>query len=227
MRIAFAALVLTPLLLTGIAQAQLRSTSLKKENEKTLRGFQKRNEKISKAFPSATKPSRLAQWKDHPNAARDAVEKACGIAARDSKMVFITSLSPPCSYCVEFFNYHLLREVNEILGKYYVIVDIDLEFMPDGMATFSKYAEPSFPSWVIISPKKKVIVDSYSPKGNVGYPLAPSAMAYYFAALKKATPAITENDLGWLTVYLHEATTMPNPWKQPGDFCNIVGHQGF
>jgi hypothetical protein len=209
MRMAVAALVL----LAGSAEAQLRSPGLSEASDKARKEFEKRNEKIRQAMVIPTKPSGLAEYKDHPNAARDAIEEACKIAARDSKMVFITSGSPPCGCCVAFHNYHLLDDVNDVLGKHYVMVDINTTFMPDGITVFSKYAKPSMPSWAIISPKKKVVVDSYSPKGNIGYPGTAEGMAYYFAALRKATPAITENELRWLAVQLQKAGDMPNPWK--------------
>jgi hypothetical protein len=58
---------------------------------------------------------------------------------------------------------------------------------------------------VIVSPQRKVIIDSYSPQGNVGYPLEPTETAYYVAALKKATPAITEAELRMLSEQIKKA----------------------
>lgn len=221
--IAIAALVF----LTGVAEAQLRRPSLSEANDKARKEFEKRNEKARQAIVIPEKPSALAEYKDHPNAARDAIEEECKIAARDKKMVFLTSGSPPCGHCVAFMNYHLLDDVNAVLGKYYVIVGINTGFMPDGVATFRKYAAPSFPSWVIITPKKKVVVDSYGPKGNVGYPDQPEGMAWYFAALKKATPDITENELRWLAVQLQKARDIPNQWKPGAGFCRVQCHNGI
>lgn len=103
-----------------------------------------------------------------PDAARHAVEAACERAAREAKAVFIKSGHPGCSPCRVFDRYHGLPEVQEILGKYYVIVAIDIKYMPDGMSTFSQYAKPGAPAWVIISPAQQVIVDSYGPEGNMG-----------------------------------------------------------
>jgi hypothetical protein len=144
--------------------------------------------------------------KDYPpTAAHDALEAAFKTAAAESKAVFIKSGFPECGWCRVFDRYHHLPEVEKILGKFYVIVVIDTSYMPDGNITFSKYAKPSAPSWVIVSPQKKVIIDSYSPQGNVGYPLEPSETAYYVAALKKATPAITEAELRTLSEQIKKA----------------------
>ena len=138
-------------------------------------------------------------------AAHDALEAACKTAASESKVVFIKAGFPECGWCRVFDRYHNLPDVQKVLGKFYVIVAIDTEYMPDGDATFSKYAKPGAPSWVIISPQKKVIVDSYSPAGNVGYPLEPNGTAYYIAALRKATPAITEAELQTLSQQIKKA----------------------
>jgi hypothetical protein len=51
-------------------------------------------------------------------------------------MSFITSGVPNCSWCRVFDRYHSISEVQQILGKYYVVVAIDMEKMPDGQAFF-------------------------------------------------------------------------------------------
>jgi hypothetical protein len=140
-----------------------------------------------------------------PTTADDAVEAACRKAAGESKCVFVKSGYPECAPCVLFDHYHDLPEVRKIIDKYYVIVAIDTENMPDGCAVFAKYAKPGAPSWVIISPSKSVIVDSYSPDGNVGFPETPNGAACYLAALQKATPAITKDELSVLATQLKKA----------------------
>lgn len=77
--------------------------------------------------------------------------------------------------------------------------------MPDGKTVFSAYAQPGAPSWVIITPQKKVIVDSYAPQGNIGYPGEPAGTAWYLAALKKATPAITDAEMHTLSLQIQKA----------------------
>lgn len=143
-----------------------------------------------------------------PTAAYDAVEAACRKAASESKYVFLKNGYPECAPCVLFDHYHDLPEVRKIINKYYVIVAIDTENMPDGNAIFSKYARPGAPSWVIISPSKSVIVDSYSsPEGNIGFPEEQNGIACYLAALKKATPAITKDELTVLAEQLKKAAS--------------------
>lgn len=132
-------------------------------------------------------------------AAADAVEAACKKAAAESKLIFLKSGFPECGYCVIFDRFHRRPEVVRILEPHYVIVAIDTNYMPDGKAVFSKFAPPSAPSWVIITPDRKVVIDSFVSKGdddsNVGYPLQPDETAYYLSALKKASPSIADEDL--------------------------------
>ena len=140
-------------------------------------------------------------------AANDALEGACKQAAKESKAVFVKSGFPECVWCRVFDHYHSIPEVQKIIEKYYVVVVIDTKNMPDGVAVFSKLAMPAAPSWVIITPQKKIIINSYSPlpEGNVGYPLEPNETAYYIAALKKATPAITDAELQILSQQIKKA----------------------
>jgi protocatechuate 3,4-dioxygenase beta subunit len=138
--------------------------------------------------------------KDPPRtAAHDVLEAACTTAASESKVVFLKSGFREYPWCRIFEEYHRSSDVREILGKYYVIAAIDTKNMPDGEAVFSRYAEPGAPAWVIISPQKNVIVDSYSQAGNIGYPTKPEETAYYLAALRRATPAITDAELRTLS----------------------------
>ena len=140
-----------------------------------------------------------------PSAAHDLLETACKAAASQAKAVFINSGTPECGWCRVFSRYHNLPEVRRILGKYYVNADLDIEYMPDGEDVFSRFAQPGTPAWVIISPQKNVIVDSYSRSSNVGYPIDPEEMSYYLAVLRRATPAITDAELRALSEQLKQA----------------------
>jgi hypothetical protein len=77
--------------------------------------------------------------------------------------------------------------------------------MPDGNAVFSKLAKPGAPSWVIITPDRKPIVDSYAEGENVGYPLEPKETDHYLKALKKASPKITDAQLKTLSAAIKQA----------------------
>jgi hypothetical protein len=131
--------------------------------------------------------------------AADTLAAACQEAASQSKMIFMKSGHPKCGWCRAFDRYHELPEVRAILGKYFVVANIDTVNMSDGREIFGKYAQPGAPSWVIISPEKKVVIDSYIETGNVGYPLRPHETAHYLAAIGKAAPSISEDELADLS----------------------------
>src|SRR4051794_35512562 len=77
----------------------------------------------------------VGEKKDYPpTAAHDALEVACRQAAAESKMVFVKSGFPECSWCRVFDRYHSAPEVQRIIGRYFVVVAIDTSYMPDGMA---------------------------------------------------------------------------------------------
>lgn len=130
----------------------------------------------------------------------DALEKADA----ESKLVFMKSGWPGCGYCRMFDKYHHMPEVEAILSKFYVVVSIDINNMPDGKAVFSEYARPGGPSWAIVTPEKEVIVTSFTngDKGNTGFPVKPNELAHYKNALKQASPEITPEELDTLGAML-------------------------
>lgn len=150
---------------------------------------------------------------DEISYAQDAASRlladACNRAKQDSKMVFVTSGFKECGWCRVFERYHALPEVKQILDELYEVVKIDTKYMPDGRDVFSGLAKPGAPSWVIITPERKVVVDSYSPSGNVGYPLRSHETDHYLKALKAATPRITDQALRELSDQIHVAAGKP------------------
>lgn len=138
------------------------------------------------------------------NAAEALVSTAMKQATTESKLLFMKSGWPGCGYCKMFDRYHHTPKVEKILSKYYVVVSIDIENMPDGKAVFTQFAQPGGPSWAIVTPKKDVLVTSFlnGDKGNTGFPVKPNELAHYLGALKKATPAITQQELDTLSAAL-------------------------
>jgi hypothetical protein len=220
------------MILFGVAEAQgqMRSSSLTERNDKISKAFKDRNEKTRQAIVIPTRPSGLPTEAQGPqNAARYAIEHACRKAAEESKMVFVWCGTPPCGSCVAFYHYHGMHEVDEVLLKHYVVVQIDPKFMPDGAAMYKKLTGARegamVPFWIVLSPQKKVIADALmpplapgQPMRSAGFPSGAESEAHYFASLRRATPAITENEVRWLELQLRKAAAMPNLWKQAGDF---------
>ena len=141
-----------------------------------------------------------------PNEAESLLSAATKRAAAESKLMFVKSGWPGCGYCKMFDRYHHTPEVEAILSKFYVVVSIDTENMPDGKTVFSQFAPPGGPSWAIVTPEKNVVVTSFlnGDKGNTGFPARPNELAHYLGALKKATPAITQEELDTLSTTLRK-----------------------
>lgn len=139
-----------------------------------------------------------------PNEAETRVAAAIKQATAESKLIFLKSGWPGCGYCRMFDAYHHTPEVEAILSKFYVVVSIDIENMPDGKVVFSQFAPPGGPSWAIVTPEKEVVLTSFlnGDKGNTGFPVAPKEKAHYLGALKKASPAITQAELDTLSAAL-------------------------
>jgi thioredoxin-related protein len=157
------------------------------------------------AFCSNAAQAAEAKTDYAPDAAQSILAAACKQAASESKMVFMKSGYPECGYCRKFDLYHSYPEVRKILDPYYVIISIDTQYMPDGKKVFEKYAKPGAPSWVILTPKKKVLFDSYSAQGNVGFPVKPHETIHYLNALATATPRITDAEMDILLAQLQKA----------------------
>jgi Protein of unknown function, DUF255 len=149
--------------------------------------------------PAADKP------KYEAGAAAKVLDDAVAKAQSQGTLVFLKSGFPECGWCNVFDKYHAFPETKAIVEKYYVVAKIDTSYMPDGKEIFSKFAQPGAPSWVIISADKKIVIDSYAAKGNVGYPYHPDEIAHYRKALKQATPKISDAELDQLEALLKRA----------------------
>jgi hypothetical protein len=101
-----------------------------------------------------------------------------------------------------FEKYLAQPEVKQIFEKYFVVVKIDTESMPDGRALQTQYGPPGAPAWAILGAGGKTIADSDDGGGNVGYPAGPRGAAHFAKALKIAVPSISEEELRALTARL-------------------------
>jgi hypothetical protein len=141
-----------------------------------------------------------------PDAAEILLTAACKEAAAESKVVFMKSGYPECGYCRKFDQFHSDPEVRRMLDPHLVIISIDTRYMPDGKAVFEKYAKPGAPSWVILTPAKKIIIDSYAAQGNVGFPVKPHEVEHYLRAVDIVCPdGISRKDKDILSKQLLKA----------------------
>jgi hypothetical protein len=68
-----------------------------------------------------------------------------------------------------FEAYHADPAVSRILGKYLVIVDVDIVKNPGGKEMYEKYGtQRGVPAWTVLDASEKVLDDSGDGKDNVG-----------------------------------------------------------
>ena len=86
-----------------------------------------------------------------------------------------------------------------------MLVDIDVVKNAGGEKVYEKYGpQRGVPAWTIMDAGQKVLVDSMRKKENVGFPYEPHEVAHFLDALKKACPALSEEELQVLKDRLDE-----------------------
>lgn len=134
-------------------------------------------------------------------------------AARDKaktgdRAVFLSFGSPGCVWCKHLDKFHDRPAVARLLGKHLVFAKVDTVKNPGGQDLYKKFAPKGggVPVWVILSADGKVLADSFHEKeGNVGFPVDPHEQDHYRAALKKALPKLSGDDLDAVMAELREA----------------------
>lgn len=128
-------------------------------------------------------------------------------AEKNNKKLFLVFGAESCSWCRRLENYHKDATVGEILNRYFLIVNINIDESQVYMDLYKVYGKQGTPSWTIFDHDRSVMADSDRLKdgtGNVGYPFAPAEVEHYVLALKTAIPSITESELATLTNKLKE-----------------------
>ena len=99
-----------------------------------------------------------------------------------------------------FEAYHADPAVSRILGKYLVIVDVDIAKNPGGKEMYEKYGtQRGVPAWTVLDANEKVLADSGDGKGNVGLPYEPKEIEHYVVVLRKTCPKISDDEIDVLT----------------------------
>jgi thioredoxin-related protein len=109
-------------------------------------------------------------------------------AKKQHKKVFIIFGSKSCAFCRRFDNYHHDPEISKILGKYFIIIMVDVIRSDMAKDLYKLFWKPGMPMWVILDSEGNFITDSDSGKngGNIGYPHKAEDIKYYINALKSA-----------------------------------------
>jgi hypothetical protein len=117
-------------------------------------------------------------------------------AKAEGKRVFLVFGSPTCGWCKYFDKYHADPEVAKLIGKHLVLVKVDVVTNPGGKDLYEKYGtQRGVPAFTILDAGRNVLADSGDGTNNVGFPYKPEEIEHYVTAMKKALPALTDQDV--------------------------------
>lgn len=114
-------------------------------------------------------------------------------AKKDEKRVFLMFGSPTCGWCKYLDKYHADPEVTKVVGKYFVLVKVDVVTNPGGEEMYKKYGtDRGVPAWTVLAADAKVLTDSGDGQDNVGFPYEDKEIEHYVKAVRLAAPRMTE-----------------------------------
>lgn len=126
-------------------------------------------------------------------------------ANKDQKQVFLMFGSPTCGWCKYLDKYHADAEVEKVVGKYFVLVKVDVVTNPGGEEMYKKYGtDRGVPAWTVLAPDKKVLADSGDGTDNVGFPYEDKEVEHYIKAVRTSAPKITDAEVALLTKKLRD-----------------------
>src|SRR5262249_32633507 len=136
----------------------------------------------------------------------DLLDGGLSQAGKEGKRVFLIFGSPTCGWCKRFEAYHADPEVSRVVGKYLVIVKVDVVKNPGGQALYDKYGKPrGVPAFTILDSSAKALADSGDADKNIGFPFKPEEVEHYLKALRESCPGLTSDEVTLLTKKLKEA----------------------
>ena len=137
--------------------------------------------------------------------ADELLTEALAKAKKDDKQVFLIFGSPTCGWCKYFDKYHADAEVEKVVGKYFVLVKVDVVTNPGGEEMYKKYgSDRGVPAWTVLAPDTKVLTDSGNGRDNVGFPYEDKEVERYIKAIRAAVPKMTDAEAALLVKKLHD-----------------------
>ncbi len=137
--------------------------------------------------------------------AADLLAEGLSKAKKDEKRVFLMFGSPTCGWCKYLDKYHADADVEKVVGKYFVLVKVDVVTNPGGEEMYQKYGtDRGVPAWTVLAPDMKVVSDSGDGKDNVGFPYEDKEIEHYIKAVRAAAPKMTDAEVELLTKKLRD-----------------------
>jgi thiol-disulfide isomerase/thioredoxin len=150
------------------------------------------------------------------------VEAQAGEQQKNVLLVFGASW---CKYCKQFEKFLTAPEIAPILAKHFIVAHLGVY---EELGRYPKLNNPKsdalvrqfgnadiggLPFIVFVDPKGQLIVNSNRPSKrkvtgeNIGYPAAPEEIDWFMVMIRKAAPALSEDDAGVVERWLRAASS--------------------
>ncbi|MFQ5413721.1 MAG: thioredoxin family protein [Phycisphaerae bacterium] len=143
----------------------------------------------------------LKKWRPEPVSADAALRQGLATARAESKNVFLFFAAPWCGWCHKLDAYLRRPDIAPVFGKGFVTVKIDVDRMTGGKDVDKRYRRHDgggIPIFVVLDPAGQRLADSWSPRGNVGFPVEPHEVEHFMTVVKATAPKLSSADLSAL-----------------------------
>lgn len=147
----------------------------------------------------------LKQWRTARVSAEEMLAEAMAQSKSQSKRTFLWFGAPWCAYCDLMVRFFASDEVAQVFGSVFVPVKIDIDRMRGGKALAIQYGrseKDGLPFFVILNADGRVVADSRSPRGNVGFPVEPFEVEYFLKVVGETASTLTPAQLAVLNAAL-------------------------
>lgn len=148
----------------------------------------------------------LVKNQAQPRDAADVLKAALSEAAKSDRMVFLHFGAPWCGWCLKLDAWLLRKDVASIFGKDFVDLKIDNDRMTGANEVFVRFnkksKESGIPWFVILDSTGKVLANSDTEKGNIGFPYEPNEIEHFVKMLNDTRKKLTDEDVKALKISL-------------------------
>lgn len=168
--------------------------------------FEVEGTNVSAGYKMAKLNDFLVEHQAKPLNAQAVLDTGLAEAKKSGKRVFLHFGAPWCGWCHKLEDWMARPEIEQLMGKAFVDIKIDVDRMVGGADMKSKLTggkEGGIPWFVIMDASGKVLATSDGPKGNVGFPYKQEEVAHFAAMIEKSDTKLTKADIETLTKSLN------------------------
>jgi thioredoxin-related protein len=140
----------------------------------------------------------LTKHEAKPLVAAKVLQNGLDEAAKTDRLVFLHFGAPWCGWCHRLEDWMETPEIAKILNKEFVDVQIDIDRMDGGKAILERYnvsGKGGIPWFAFLDAKGKALVNSDSPKGNIGHPYQAHEIDHFVKMLSTTRRHLSQADI--------------------------------